>query len=323
MTILQDTTGAQLLRQLAAERRNDGVASGLALTLIASFDVHRTAEVEAAVTHAAAAHPTRLLLVSRGNIASRYRDRLDAEVIVSGRLGGCEAVIMRMQGRLALHADSVVLPLLAPDVPVVTWWHGPPPERIATDPLGVAADRRITDCVQADDPVAALRQRAADYASGDTDLAWTRLTGWRTLLAAALDGPDGGRPVSRATVTAPRSDASSALLAGWLRARLGVAPRRFDSPSGTLESVALELAGGGSVTVTRDSGSAVLARPGQQDRVVPLLTPTLGELLAEELRRLGADASYADALAAATGVTDLDRRPARRVHLWLDPEEAR
>ena len=52
---------------------------------------------------------------------------------------------MRMYGRLALHAESVVLPLLAPDVPVVTWWHGAPPDRIATDPLGVLADRRITD----------------------------------------------------------------------------------------------------------------------------------------------------------------------------------
>ena len=71
------------------------------------------------------------------------------------------------------------MPLLAPDVPVVTWWHGAPPERIAHDPLGVVADRRITDIAQAADPVAALRQRAEDYAPGDTDLAWTRTTPWR------------------------------------------------------------------------------------------------------------------------------------------------
>lgn len=321
MTILEDTSGTEVLRQLAAERRSGGVASGLALTLIASFDLEHKAAVEEAVTHAAAAHPTRLLLVSRAREASRYPDRLDAEIMVGGRLGGCEAVIMRMQGRLALHADSIVLPLLAPDVPVVTWWHGPPPERIATDPLGVAADRRITDCAQADDPVAALRQRADDYVSGDTDLAWTRLTGWRTLLAAALDGPDSGRPVAGAAVTGPRSDASATLLAGWLQARLGVAPRRLDSPS--LEAVALELSGEETFTMTRAEGCVVLSRTGQQDRVVPLLTPTLGELLSEELRRLHADASYADALSAATGVTGLEQRPTRRVHLWLDPEEVR
>ena len=55
--------------------------------------------------------------------------RLDAEVLIGGRLGPGEAVVMRMYGRLALHAESVVLPLLAADAPVVTWWHGRPPER--------------------------------------------------------------------------------------------------------------------------------------------------------------------------------------------------
>ena len=59
---------------------------------------------------------------------------------------------MRMYGRLGLHAESVVLPLLAADAPVVTWWHGAPPEQIAHDPLGVFADRRITDARSADGP---------------------------------------------------------------------------------------------------------------------------------------------------------------------------
>ena len=78
---------------------------------------------------------------SDGSTATR--SRLDAEIVVGGRLGPCEAVVLRMQGRLALHAESVVMPLLAPDVPVVTWWHGEPPERIAYDPLGVR--RRTPD----------------------------------------------------------------------------------------------------------------------------------------------------------------------------------
>ena len=135
---------------------------------------------------------------------SHDRSRLDAEIVVGGRLGPCEAVVLRMQGRLALHAESVVMPLLAPDVPVVTWWHGEPPERIAYDPLGVVGERRITDAAQAADPIAALRQRAEDYAPGDTDLAWSRITPWRTLVAGAFDtieSPvtrrDGGRPGGR------------------------------------------------------------------------------------------------------------------------------
>src|ERR1700760_2468267 len=100
-----------------------------------------------------------------------------------GRLGPGEAVLMRMYGRLALHAESVTLPLLAPDAPVVTWWDGAAPDRIAYHPLGVFADRRITDSNRAADRVAALRARAEDYAPGDTDLAWTRVTNWRTAVA--------------------------------------------------------------------------------------------------------------------------------------------
>ena len=52
---------------------------------------------------------------------------------------------MRMYGRLALHAESVVLPLLASDAPVVTWWHGAPPDKLAYDALGVLGRRRVTD----------------------------------------------------------------------------------------------------------------------------------------------------------------------------------
>ncbi len=106
---------------------------------------------------------------------------------VGGRLGANEAVVMRMYGRLTLHAESVVLPLLASDAPVVTWWHGQTPEKLAYDALGVLAGRRVTDAADDPDPMAALKRRAKDYGPGDTDLAWTRTTPWRALLASAFD----------------------------------------------------------------------------------------------------------------------------------------
>ncbi len=64
-----------------------------------------------------------------------------------------------------------------------------------------------------------------------------------------------------------------------------------------------------------------MERTGHRPRTLPLLAPTAGELIAEELRRLGADRPYAEALSAATGVADLAQRPAGRVHTWVDPEE--
>ncbi|MGO9796710.1 MAG: glucose-6-phosphate dehydrogenase assembly protein OpcA, partial [Terracidiphilus sp.] len=143
-TTLWDTNGGDIVKALIAEKRAGGaLASGLAVTLVAVADERNVHIAEQAATVAAQAHPCRLLIVIRRQLDAS--DRLDAEVQVGGRLGPIEAVVMRMYGRLTLHAESVVLPLLAPDAPVVTWWQGPPPDEIAADPLGVLANRRITD----------------------------------------------------------------------------------------------------------------------------------------------------------------------------------
>lgn len=322
-TTLWDTTGTEVVHALAAERRAGGaVSSGLALSLVVVVDEKRVREAEQAATLAAAAHPCRLLIVVRRSIEAD--SRLDAEVQVGGRLGPTEAVVMRMYGRLALHAESVVLPLLAPDAPVVTWWHGPPPDVVATDALGVLANRRITDSAQAEDPLAALHQRAVDFAPGDTDLAWTRTTPWRALLASSYDAVS-GTPVG-ATVTAESGNPSAALLGGWLQARLGVvAPVETSGGPGVTEAgidVGRDAAATYAIRVTRPDGRlATLSRTGEPDRLLPLPRREIGDLLAEELRRMDADEIYADALCAATGVTGLRERSSVRTHVWRDPAE--
>ena len=118
MTTLWDTTGTEVVKALGAERRAHGaVASGLALTLVVVVDEAHVADAERAATRAAAEHPCRLLVVVRRR-PDAPESRLDAEVLIGGRLGPGEAAVLRMYGRLALHAESVVLPLLAPDAPV-------------------------------------------------------------------------------------------------------------------------------------------------------------------------------------------------------------
>jgi glucose-6-phosphate dehydrogenase assembly protein OpcA len=326
MLALWDTTGIEVVKKLAAERRSaGGVASGLALTLVAIVDEARARQVEEAATIAASAHPCRLLVISRGPVPGpdaatvNTKDRLDAEIIVGGRLGPCEAVVLRLHGRLALHAESVVMPLLAPDVPVVTWWHGPPPEKLAFDPLGVVAERRITDISQCADPAQALRQRAEDYAPGDTDLAWTRLTGWRSLIAGAFD--TGNAVATQVTVTGSAQDPATELLRGWLTARLGLPIRLTESRA--LSGVDFHLSDGGVLSLTsQGDGTALLHRTGVNDRVLPMVKRRLGEELAEELRRLDADQPYGSALQAATGVTGLNERPPARTHIWVDPARA-
>src|SRR5437763_13389512 len=146
-TTLWDTSGSDVLRALLAERRAAGaLASGLALSLVVVVDEKRVQEAENAATVAAAAHPCRLLIVVRRSLD--VDNRLDAEVQVGGRLGPTEAIVMRMHGRLTLHAEAVVLPLLAPDAPGGTWWHGALPDDLAADARGVVAKRRGSGCAQ-------------------------------------------------------------------------------------------------------------------------------------------------------------------------------
>ena len=317
MTALWDTTGTDVIKALAAERRQAGsVSSGLALTLVAVVDEKQVGAAEQAATRAAAQHPCRLLVVVRRR-PDAPEPRLDAEVSVGGRLGPGEAIVMRMYGRLALHAESVVLPLLAPDAPVVTWWFGQPPELIAHDPLGVIADRRITDTMQAPDPVAALAVRAGDYAPGDTDLAWTRTTLWRGMCASAFDSLAGD--VQSVAVSGEANNPSRALLAGWLGGRLGVEVTLHDTEGPGVTGVEL-VVGDDTVTVARTDGrTATLSRTGQPDRSMPLPRRELGDLLAEELRRLDADETYAEALASTTGTSGLSSTPVTRTHIWQDP----
>jgi glucose-6-phosphate dehydrogenase assembly protein OpcA len=201
---------------------------------------------------------------------------------------------------------------------VVTWWHSDPPDVIANDFLGVVADRRITDCKLSPDPVGALKQRAADYAPGDTDLTWTRITLWRTLVAGAFDTTE--ERVVGATIVAPMTDPTAALMKGWLMSRLGIDPVwEHTDRSRLMHSVELQCANGDCVRVTREEGTALFSRTGQEDRYMPLPRRTVGDELAEELRRLDADQIYGEALGAMAGMDHLDQRPPMRVHVWRDP----
>jgi hypothetical protein len=89
-----------------------------------------------------------------------------------------------------------------------------------------------------------------------------------------------------------------------------------------MHSVQLECANGDCVTVTREEGTALFSRTGQEPRYMPLPKRPVGDELAEELRRLDPDQIYGDALGAMAGVPDLDKRAPMRVHVWKDPVQA-
>jgi glucose-6-phosphate dehydrogenase assembly protein OpcA len=317
VTTLWDTTGTAVVQALAAERRSGGaVTSGLALTLVVVLEEKNAAEVEAAVAIAAARHPMRVIMVLRHHIEAPV-PRLDAEVSIGGRYGPGESVVLRMFGRLALHAESVTLPLLAPDAPVVAWWYSETPEVIAYDPLGVFADRRITNVIRDADPAASLQQRAKDYAPGDTDLTWTVITPWRAALASAFD--TASSPAQSVVVYGNPVDPSAQLLAGWLSSRLGIYVPVEKAEGKYISSVSVAFEDGHTVQMSNEGYKLLMRRPGQLDTIAPFPQRTTGDMLAEELRRLDADQPYGEALAAVSGLTGLNERLSTRTHIWHDP----
>ncbi len=298
LTDLTDTTTSDIRGALARTRdQMGGPATGVVLNLIIMTDEAGQHDAVRAASQAGREHPCRIL----GVIARERRaaSRLDAE-IRSGEGTPGQTVLLRLYGPMGAHADSVIMPLLVPDTPVVTWWHGTIPDVPSAEPLGLLAQRRITDAARASDPAAALATLSVGYRPGDTDLSWTRATPWRSLLAATADQLDD--PITGGVVIAEEHNPTADLLAAWLTSRLGVPFARDMSAGPGITDVLLETPVG-LVTLSRPDGRlATLSRPGQPDRHVALHRRDVADLVAEELRRLDPDEIYREALVAVASI---------------------
>ena len=171
---------------------------------------------------------------------------------------------------------------------------------MAKDPIGLHAQRRITDTAMADDPREELLIRARNYIPGDTDLAWTRLTPWRTVLAAMLDRHVS--PVESAQIGVGKNNPSGVLLASWLKLCLNVEVTLSDSAGPGITDVVMTTAEGDLSLSRIDGAVASLSAPGVPDSTVALARRSSAELLAEELRRLTPDAVYGRTLAGVENV---------------------
>ncbi|WP_151478468.1 glucose-6-phosphate dehydrogenase assembly protein OpcA [Streptomyces albicerus] len=295
---LTDTTASKINKALVKGRRAIGTpAVGMVLTLVIVTDEENAYDALKAANDASREHPSRTLVVVKRVSRSprdRTKSRLDAEVRVGADAGTGETVVLRLYGEVVDHAQSVVLPLLLPDAPVVVWWPVGSPRDPAKDPLGALGQRRVTDSYAAEKPVDELRARAETYEPGDTDLAWARITPWRSMLAAALDQIS--CEVISAEVAGEEFNPSVELLSMWLADRLHVHVRRAISAGPGLTQVRMETTIG-PITLHRSDGAmATLALPGQPDRAVALKRRETSELLAEELRRLDPDDTFASSL---------------------------
>ncbi|MFI0514155.1 glucose-6-phosphate dehydrogenase assembly protein OpcA [Streptomyces sp. WSLK1-5] len=297
-TDLTDTTASKINKALVKARRAIGTpAVGMVLTLVIVTDEENAYDALKAAGDASREHPSRTLVVIKRvsrSARDRTQSRLDAEVRVGADAGAGETVVLRLYGEIVDHAQSVVLPLLLPDAPVVVWWPADAPLDPAGDPLGALAQRRVTDTYSSEQPVRELTARAGTYTPGDTDLSWTRITPWRSMLAAALDQVT--CKVDTVEVEGEEFNPSCELLAMWLADRLDVPVKRSLSNGPGLTAVRMHTDCGPIVLDRADGSLATLSIQGQPDRAVALKRRDTAELIAEELRRLDPDDTYASAL---------------------------
>ncbi len=289
---LESTTSSDVARAMVKARIAAGSpAMDMVLTLLVVTDNETVGEALRNAAILSREHPARVLGIVLGD--GRGAPRVDAKIRIGENSAG-ESVLLRMSGPLVTHADSVVLPLLLPDSPVVAWWPRNGPSDPSADPIGQLAQRRLTDAESNAAPVRALKATARHYAPGDTDLTWTRLTPWRALLAAALDQSTG--KVTGGSVEFQPGNPVATLLIAWLESRLKVPITQRRGDMDQISRVELHMAEG-DVTIQRiDPTSCHFSVPGSQPREVPMGRRTLAELLAEDLRRLDADEIYAATL---------------------------
>ncbi|MBY4130466.1 glucose-6-phosphate dehydrogenase assembly protein OpcA [Rhodococcus fascians] len=286
------TTTAEVGKKLVEVREAGGaVTIGRVLTLIvASRDPAKAERAIDAANEASREHPCRVIVLIHGDRSAE--SGLDAQIRVGGDAGASEVVVLRLNGELADHEHSVVIPFLLPDTPIVAWWPDEAPTVPAKDPLGRLAIRRITDATNSPDTTAAIKGRLSSYTEGDTDLSWSRITYWRGLLATALDQAPYEAVVS-ATVSGLAEEPALDILAGWLAAKLDVPVYRRE---GELKVEMIRENSSISLTRPQTGKTATLRRTGQPDAEVALARRNTRECLAEELRRLDTDEIYELAL---------------------------
>lgn len=282
------------------EERGEAALGRVLTLLISTNEASLEHDLEVA-NSASREHPCRVIAIAPNSRKMDTDDGqphtfLDAEVRFGSDAGAGEIIVLRPLGGLVYHADTLVIPLLVPDAPVVAWWPNEAPANLSTDLLGSMARSRITDAMHSSNPRRTMDDLRRNWSSKNVDMSWTRLTVWRAMLASMLDQPP-HLPVSGVRVTGKKDYLPMDLLAAWLRLRLNVPVVVEDDPNATAVTGVYLSRSDGVMSLERpstDDGIAVLNVPGQSPQTISVPARTLEECLSEELGRLYPDEIYAE-----------------------------
>lgn len=315
---------AELWVSLGKQNGDDssGVLRACAMTLVVLAEAGEDAnEVGETLANLMREHPSRSIVV---RVSASEEPALEARVFAQcwmpfgqRRQICCEQIeISAAHGSLG-DVPAVILPLVVADLPVILWSR---PPRLLSSPawhdLSRIATKTVLDSVPFPDQREALQRLARATASGLllADLAWTRLTRWRELIAQIFENPVYFSHLPSITaVTIYHADPAPPsvvwYMAAWLQQcleRAGSKPRvRAEQAGGPSDSglSRIEFASDGpaglSVSVRKVEGSAA------EVRVNALVNRTVFReasdyvLLREELSIPGRDATFESALRLA------------------------
>lgn len=304
--ILKDL--AKLWVDLAKEegdKNSSGVLRACAMTLIVAVEQREDAQaVGQTIAELMHEHPSRAIVLYIEEPGTAQSENLDARVFAQcwmpfGRRQQicCEQIEITAPERILADVPKLLLALTVPDLPVVLWVRCP---HMATHPefqnLYPLASKIIIDSDCFDDPgwgydyVARMNRRGINM----MDLAWTRLTHWREMIAQMFeDERNRARldTINAVTIVHGGSGMGARYLATWLQNALPRARVHFQGGKGESSGIArVELAGAGfSASVALEDGStAVLKVDGLTQRTAMRAT-TEEALLSDELGIIGVD----------------------------------
>jgi glucose-6-phosphate dehydrogenase assembly protein OpcA len=241
-----DTTPSHVdeaLRRMLAARhqKSEAFVPARVLNLVVIAEREFRGEVENRLARVGRYHPSRLIVCS----VSPGQKTLDASARIGTESDEEESGLVVGRERVGLHIgpkhlealDTIVDPLLIPDLTTLVWApHG--------HHEGVDALRRIVQSVlvdSQDEPQlgdALARVQGLAESVYVVDLAWLRSTPWRERVAAAFDPPPLREALPRISAVTVRHQADSlaaaVLFCGWLSSRLGWKPGSLSSSSGKL-----------------------------------------------------------------------------------------
>ena len=232
----------------------------------------------------------------------------------------CEQIEITASDASLPDLAAVVLPLTVPDLPVILWCRSPRLFQLASfAQLAAIAQKVVVDSGAFPEPVAALRQLLAAAAAGRmlADLAWTRLTRWREIIAQTFENRAHLCDLPKVSdiaisYRAPAAPTTAYYLAAWLLdglARIGAHPAvdfaaDAGEVTGRLSLVELRAKDKpdpiASISFVQGQAAEVRAGGLVSKALLPALTDYA--LMREELSIPGRDPAFDRALTAAAGL---------------------